>query len=76
MSKASERMIINVNEYELVDTAEAYAEAITALAERTEREGHPGVLSYRFYVNEGKGTAGATIVYADADAWVAHQFGK
>ena len=66
------RQIIQVNEYELRDSADAYVAAITALAGRTESQGHPGVLSYRFYVNRSENTAGATIVYADADAFVAH----
>ena len=66
------KQIINVNEYELAESAEAYTAAISALAHRTEAEGHPGVLRYQFYVNETDGSAGATIVYADAAAWVAH----
>jgi quinol monooxygenase YgiN len=64
--------IINVNEYDLVGSVEAFTMAIGALARRTETEGHPGVLRYQFYVNGSEGTAGATIVYADAAAWVAH----
>jgi hypothetical protein len=64
--------MIQVNEYSLSDTADAYVSAIGALARRAESEGHPGVLSYRFYVNRSENSAGATIVYADADAWVAH----
>ena len=66
------RQIIQVNEYDLSDSADAYVAAIAALAGRTESQGHPGVLSYRFYVNRSENTAGATIVYADADAFVAH----
>lgn len=64
--------IVNVNEYELQASAEAFTAAITALAQRAESEGHPGVLRYQFYVNASEGMAGATIVYADAAAWVAH----
>lgn len=64
--------IINVNEYALQASAEAYRTAIVALAHRTETEGHPGVLRYQFYVSKSEETAGATIVYADAAAWVAH----
>ena len=67
-----ESRVIQINEYELVDTPEAFAEAIAALAGRTEREGHPGVLGYQFYVNQPEQTAGAVIQYADADAWLAH----
>lgn len=66
------RQIINVNEYDLQDSPDAYLEAIRALAHRSEREGHPGVLSYQFYVNRAQDTAGAAIVYEDADAWLAH----
>lgn len=66
------RQIIQVNQYDLSDSADAYVAAITAVANRTQSEGHPGVVSYRFYVNRAENTAGATIVYADADAWVAH----
>jgi hypothetical protein len=64
--------IINVNEYELAGSADAYTAAIRALARRTEAVGHPGVLRYQFYVNESDAAAGATIVYTDAAAWVAH----
>lgn len=67
-----ERQIVNVNEYELVETAEAFTAAITALARRTEAEGHRGVLAYRFYVSAGAQRASATIVYEDADAWLGH----
>jgi quinol monooxygenase YgiN len=67
-----EAQVIQINEYELVGTPDAFVEAITALADRTEREGHPGVLSYRFYVNRSERTAGAVIRYADADSWLAH----
>ena len=66
------RQVIQVNDYALNDGADAFVAAISALARRTEAEGHPGVLSYRFYVNRSENTAGATIVYADADAWVGH----
>lgn len=61
-----------LTEYELVDTPDAFVAAITALATRTEREGHPGVLLYQFYVNAAGGTAGAMIVYENAEAWAAH----
>jgi quinol monooxygenase YgiN len=64
--------IIQVTEYELADTAETYIDAISALADRTDREGHPGVLGYQFYVNRTENTAGAVIQYADSDAWLAH----
>ncbi len=64
--------VVQVTEYELVDTPEAFVTAISALADRTEREGHPGVLGYQFYVNRDEQTAGAVIQYADAAAWIAH----
>jgi len=64
--------IININEYRLVGTADDYTAAISAIAERVEREGHPGVLGYHFYLNEAGGTAGAAIIYADAQAWLEH----
>lgn len=69
---AIDQQVIQVNRYQLVDTPEAFTEAIQALARRTEREGHPGVLKYQFYVNSDEGTAGASIVYENADAWVGH----
>jgi quinol monooxygenase YgiN len=64
--------IINVNEYRLEATADEFVEAITALAARTEAEGERGVLRYQFYVDPDEGTAGATIVYSDAAAWLEH----
>jgi hypothetical protein len=67
-----ESQVIQVNEYELVDTPDTFVAAISALADRTDREGHPGVLGYRFYVNRAEQTAGAVIRYADAGSWVAH----
>jgi quinol monooxygenase YgiN len=66
------KQIIQVNEYNLIDSADTFVAAITALTQRTRDEGHPGVRSYHFYVNRDEKTAGATIVYADADAWLAH----
>jgi quinol monooxygenase YgiN len=69
---ALDRQIINVNEYALQAPPEEFVAAIGALAARTEAEGHPGVLSYRFFVNAGEGTAGAVIVYEDAAAWMEH----
>lgn len=60
-----ESRVIQINEYELVDTPEAFAEGIAAL---TELEGHSGVLGYQFYVNQPEQAAGAVIQYADAPA--------
>jgi hypothetical protein len=64
--------VIQVADYDLAAPPEAYVDAIKALARRTEQEGHPGVLAYQFYVNRDESTAGATIVYENADAWLAH----
>ncbi len=69
---AVEQRIININEYDLVDSAEAFSTAIAAVARRTQDEGHQGVLGYFFYVNAEDRTGGATIVYRDAEAWLAH----
>lgn len=67
-----ETQIINVNQYRLVGSADSFVEAISALANRTEHEGVPGVLRYSFYVDPEAETAGAVIVYADPDAWIRH----
>lgn len=64
--------IINVNEYDLTGDASSFVTAITALAERTKREGHPGVTAYRWYLNEEQLTAGAVIMYENAAARVGH----
>ena len=65
-----ERQIVNVNEYELAASADEFVAAVGALAQRTEREGEPGVLRYQFYVNRDENRSTATIVYRDADAWL------
>ena len=67
-----DQQIVNVNEYRLAGTTAEFVDAITALARRTEAEGEQGVLRYQFYVNADEGTAAATIVYRDADAWLDH----
>ena len=64
--------IVNLNEYDLTGTPEAFTEAITALVTKTEAEGHKGVLRYAFYTDAASGTAAANIVYADANAWIDH----
>lgn len=66
------QQVIQINEYELSGTSDDYVAAIGRLAERTERDGHRGVIEYRFFVRPGGGRAGATIVYADVDAWKQH----
>lgn len=67
-----DRRVVQVNEYELQTSADVYVAAIEALAKRTEAEGHRGVLVYQFYVDNNADTAGAVIVYDDADAWAEH----
>ncbi len=64
--------IVNINEYRLAAGADRFVEAISAVAQRTETEGEPGVLRYQFYVGRDDNTAVATIVYRDAEAWLAH----
>lgn len=64
--------IININEYELLTSEEEFVAAISAVAARTKRDGHPGVLSYQFFVDGPSKKAGACITYADADTWLAH----
>jgi hypothetical protein len=65
---ANDRGIINVNEYDLAVSGEAFVDAIDALARRTKSEGHPGVQAYRWFFDDEAGTAGAVIVYKDAAA--------
>ena len=64
--------VIQVTHYNLVQSSDAFVAAIQALAKRTEAEGHPGVLGYKFFVNTSAETAGAVITYTDANAWFAH----
>jgi hypothetical protein len=59
--------VVQVTHYDLVQSRDAFISAIQALAKRTEAEGHPGVLGYKFFE-----TAGAVITYTDASAWLAH----
>lgn len=67
-----DQQIVNVNEYELRASADEFVAAISALAQRTEAEGEPGVLRYSFHVNRSEGVAAATIIYRDAEAWLEH----
>ena len=64
--------VIQVTQYDLVQPRQAYIAAIQALAERTQREGHPGVLGYQFYASTDEESAGAVVIYSDANAWIAH----
>jgi hypothetical protein len=60
--------VVAVNRYALRDAA-AFELAAVALAARVRAEGHPGVLSYRFYRQaEGR----AVVCYRDPAAWVGH----
>ncbi|MGY3437732.1 MULTISPECIES: hypothetical protein [unclassified Marinovum] len=62
-----------LNTYALTGSADAFRSAISALAERVEREGHHGVQAYRFFVNEAAGTARAVIEFDSSEAWVGHR---
>ncbi|WP_417684211.1 hypothetical protein [Roseibium sp.] len=61
-----------LNLYRLTLGASEFTRAITALSKRVEREGHPGVLGYRFFVNGHEKTARAVVDYRDANAWIGH----
>jgi hypothetical protein len=61
-----------LNVYRLTGSADAFREAIGRLADRVEREGHPGVRGYRFFVNDDDGVARAVIDYDGPDAWLGH----
>jgi hypothetical protein len=58
--------------YEIKRTPEEFELAANALATRVEAEGHPGVLSYRFFVNASENTARGVIDYEDSEAWIGH----
>lgn len=57
-----------LNLYTLTDRADDFRVAIERLAARVCDEGHPGVLSYRFFVNTAEKTARAVIDYENASA--------
>lgn len=67
----SEKLIIT-NHYQLIQSAERFHLAIKALVARVEKEGHAGVLAYRFYVNETENCARGIIEYANPDGWIGH----
>lgn len=70
-----ENQIIQMTSYQLTGSAEAFSKAITALSKRTFDEGPANILRYTFYVNDGDGTAGAIIVFQNAEAWLGqHDF--
>lgn len=60
--------VVAVNRYRVLDAA-AFDAATAALAVRVRKEGHPGVLSYRFYRTED---GRAVVRYQDPSAWVGH----
>lgn len=61
-----------VNRYRLVSGRQAFLTATTALARRVQRDGHRGVLDYRFFCTEGSAEGQAVVRYRDAEAWVGH----
>jgi hypothetical protein len=72
MTVAPETEIAVVNRYRLLSGREPFPAAAHALAGRVEAEGHPGILSYRFYAPEGLDEARLIARYRDAEAWVGH----
>lgn len=68
----SEPGLTILNLYTLIGSADDFRAAIERLADRVREEGHPGVLSYRFFVNETVNTARAVIDYENASAWIGH----
>ena len=61
-----------LNSYVLTGTADAFRQAMIRLAARVETEGHRGILSYRFFVNEAGGCAHAVVDYLNPEAWIGH----
>ena len=61
-----------LNLYHLLAEAPAARDAFAALAARVEREGHPGIRSYRFFVHDDQPIARAVIDYAGPSAWIGH----
>jgi hypothetical protein len=62
--------VIAVKRYAVRD-ADAFRAAVTALADRVQRQGVPGVRGCRFFCprpDEGR----AVVTYADPKAWIAH----
>lgn len=61
-----------LNLYALQGDPGAARAAFAALAARVEREGHPGIRSYRFFVHDMDLTARAVIDYSGPSAWLGH----
>ena len=68
----SEAHLTVLNLYILKGTAAEFQAAIEMLADRVNREGHLGIQSYRFYVNNDEQSARAVIDYENAAAWIGH----
>ena len=62
--------LIHKISFETTDGTPAFVEAIGAVASRMEKEGHPGLLSYNFYVEPGQSQGEAVLIYENADALV------
>jgi hypothetical protein len=58
--------------YRLDGPAEDFAAAAGQLAVRVRCEGHPGVLTYRFFADAATGSARAVVDYRDPEAWLGH----
>lgn len=68
----SDVSLIILNRYEILTSVREFETATSVLAERVEREGHPGVLTYRFFSNCDDMTGRAIVEYRDGDAWIGH----
>jgi hypothetical protein len=68
----TDRSVSVVNTYRLTGDSAAFVAAARALALRVEREGHPGVRSYRFFCASGATEGQAAVTYDSAEAWVGH----
>lgn len=68
----SEPGLTILNLYTLTGSSGEFRATIERLVGRVREEGHPGVLSYRFFVNEAEASARAVIDYENAAAWIGH----
>jgi hypothetical protein len=68
----SETPLTVLNLYRLDGDPDAVRAAFAALAARVEREGHPGIRSYRFFVHDDQPIARAVIDYSGPLAWIGH----
>src|SRR5947208_34324 len=67
-----EKALTVVLAYTLKGSASELSEAVGRLAERVFREGHSGLTSYRFFVNEVEHSARAVVDYVSPAAWLSH----